>query len=124
MKTLRVLPAWTGCAALLGGLYMLASGVGCEPGWSPPRALTEAERALVERTNGFGFSLLAETARWEPGAEATVLSPLSASYALGMTLNGAAGETQAEMRGLLGYGSATLAEINETYCGGARWMTA
>jgi serpin B len=117
MKTLRVFPAWTGCSALLGGLFLLASGVGCEPGWSPPRALTEAERALVERTNGFGFSLLVETARREPGAEATVISPLSVSYALGMTLNGAAGETHAEMRSLLGYDSATLAEINETYRG-------
>jgi serpin B len=43
------------------------------------------------------------------------VSPLSASFALGMTLNGAAGETYDEIRTALAFGEASEQEINDGY---------
>lgn len=55
-----------------------------------PRALSAAEGRIIEASNRFAFGLLAQANR--PN-ENLFLSPLSASMALGMTMNGAAGET-------------------------------
>jgi serpin B len=44
-----------------------------------------------------------------------VLSPLSASMALGMTLNGAAGETFEAMRSTLGYPGMEIVDVNASY---------
>jgi len=43
------------------------------------------------------------------------MSPLSASMALGMKMNGAAGQTFEEMRGALAFGTQPTAEINASY---------
>ena len=43
------------------------------------------------------------------------MSPLSASMALGMTMNGASGSTFDEMRSTLGLGLQSSAEINASY---------
>jgi serine protease inhibitor len=45
------------------------------------------------------------------------ISPISASMALGMTMNGAAGVTQDEMRRTLRFGDASIAGINAGYRG-------
>jgi serine protease inhibitor len=79
-----------------------------------PRALSVQEQQLIRASNSFAFDILRETIRDEP-AENVFLSPLSASLALGMTLNGARGPTQDEMRAVLGYGNATMAEVNAAY---------
>ena len=73
--------------------------VGCgEPGTGPieelPRELTVAERLLVESSNEFALDLFGEVAGQDPGGN-LFISPLSVSMALGMTYNGAAGETPA-----------------------------
>jgi serine protease inhibitor len=68
-----------------------------------PRALTSAEALVLERSNRFAFGLLREVARAHEPGENVFLSPLSASMALGMTMNGAAGETHGEMRDMLGF---------------------
>jgi serpin B len=73
-----------------------------------------AELALVESGNDFGFDLLAVLAPEHRG-ENLFFSPLSASMALGMTLNGAAANTFEEMRRMLGYGGLTQTEINDSY---------
>lgn len=73
--------------------------------WPPPRASltrspTGAERTVAEATVGFGFRLLREVARDRPD-ENLFVSPLSVLMAMGMALEGARGETAAEMRATL-----------------------
>ncbi len=77
-----------------------------------PRALTAAEVEVIAASNRFAFDLLAQANR--PG-DNLFLSPLSASMALGMTMNGAAGETWNQMRDALEFGSLTEEEINASY---------
>lgn len=79
-----------------------------------PRQLTTGEQALVTAGNQFGFGLLRELTRATPG-ENLFLSPLSASMALGMTLNGTDGDTYDEMRTALGFGTATREEILRSF---------
>ena len=77
-----------------------------------PRALSPAEIELIAASNRFTFGLLAQANR--PG-DNLFLSPLSASMALGMTMNGAAGETWSQMRDALGFGNLAEEEINASY---------
>ncbi len=81
---------------------------------SLPRALSATEAAMIDASNAFGFNLLREE---NPSftARNVFLSPLSASMALGMTMNGAAGTTFDEMRGALGFGTQTHDELNQSY---------
>ena len=67
-----------------------------------PWALT-AEQIVIARSNTFGFDLLQEVDLRRGGDEPnTILSPLSASMALGMALEGADGDTFSEMQSALG----------------------
>ena len=77
-----------------------------------PRALTAAEVEVIRANNRFAFDLLAQANR---ANDNLFLSPLSASMALGMTMNGAAGETWNQMRDVLGFGSLAEEEINASY---------
>src|SRR5690606_16789294 len=105
-------------AAAAAAAAMLACG---ERGPGPvgpmtelPRELSVVEREIVDGANAFGFDLF----RLVHGAESApnvFLSPLSASLALGMTLNGAAGETWDGMRAALRLGGRSEQEINEGY---------
>src|SRR5690606_27401223 len=79
-----------------------------------PRALTSTERAIVGGANGFGLELFRRVYA-EEQAPNVFLSPLSASTALGMALNGAAGETWEGMRTGLRLGDRPEDEINEGY---------
>jgi len=79
-----------------------------------PRALSAPERAVVGANNRFAFDLLREASRRDTASN-LFLSPLSASMALGMTLNGARGETFSGMRSALGFGTMEPAEINGAY---------
>ena len=80
-----------------------------------PRALSPAELRIVDAANQFTFGLVREATRGLPPDSNAFLSPLSASFALGMTLNGARAETEQAMRSALGFGGATMAEINQGY---------
>ena len=83
-----------------------------------PRALTPSEQIVIARSNTFGFDLLREVdARRESDEPNTILSPLSASMALGMALEGAEGETFTEMQAALGFQDLTREEINASYGG-------
>ena len=83
-----------------------------------PRALTQAEKLVIARSNTFGFDLLQEVDEWrEADQPNTILSPLSASMALGMALEGSAGETFTEMQSALGFEGMTREEINASYSG-------
>jgi serine protease inhibitor len=80
-----------------------------------PRALSPAELGIVDGANSFAFDLLREVTRTlVPGSNA-FLSPLSASMALGMALNGANGETLDGMRATLRLAGMTEAEISQGY---------
>ena len=69
---------------------------------------------MVSASNAFGVRLLREVNG--SFADSNVfLSPLSASMALGMTINGAVGTTFEEMRAALGFGTESYAELNATY---------
>jgi serine protease inhibitor len=79
-----------------------------------PRELTIAEREVIDRSNDFAFELLRQV-RARRTSPNTFLSPLSASMALGMTLNGAANATFDSMRVTLGFENLTQGEINRSY---------
>jgi serpin B len=80
-----------------------------------PRALSGSEQAVIGANNAFGASLLGSVVRSRPDSN-VFLSPLSASMALGMTMNGAAGVTFDEMRSALGFPpQLAAADINASY---------
>jgi serpin B len=85
-----------------------------EPLKELPRALTAAEQGLIAGSNQFAFGLLREVDRADTSSNVFV-SPLSASMALGMTMNGARGTTLDEMRSTLGFGAMSLPDINSAY---------
>lgn len=69
---------------------------------------------IITRSNEFGFELFRQTALAEPEKN-MMLSPLSASIALTMLLNGCDGNTYDQIRDMLGFEGLTLEEINNTY---------
>ena len=79
-----------------------------------PRALSIAEQRLVDASNEFAFGVFREIdAQDDPGNR--FISPLSMSMALGMTYNGAAANTAAQMADVLGLDELTVQEANEAY---------
>lgn len=68
---------------------------------------------VIASSNGFGIDLFRVTALEE--TDNMMLSPLSASTALTMLLNGCNTETYEQIRDMLGYEGLTLDEINATY---------
>jgi serpin B len=76
--------------------------------------LTPQAVELIAIGNNFGIDLFTKTADGETGN--LMLSPLSANVALSMLLNGTDGETQSQIREMLGYPSGMpFEEINESY---------
>ena len=108
----------------VGVLTLLAAG-GCgrstsDPSGPPPaltalpRALTANEHTVLDASNAFSFALWGKINATQPDANVFV-SPLSASFALGMTLNGAANTTFDQMRSALQFGGAAQGDINDGY---------
>jgi serpin B len=79
-----------------------------------PRALTVGEQKLIVAANEFAFSLFAQLSAAQRDSNVFV-SPLGASMALGMTMNGAANTTYAQIRNALALGAASDMEINDSY---------
>ena len=80
-----------------------------------PRALSPAEVTIIDAANAFAFDLVREATGALPADSNVFLSPLSASMALTMALNGANGETLEGMRTSLRLSGLTEQEINEGY---------
>lgn len=78
------------------------------------RELTSLEKKLVEKDNSFGWQLFKEVSK-NSNNENIFISPLSVSMALGMTYNGAAGETESAMKSTLNFSGMSRQEINESY---------
>src|SRR5687767_6612940 len=104
-------------------VLLLAAGVACRepagPGSQPlletlPRALTAGERQTIAASNDFSLALFRAVNARKAG-ENVVISPFSASVALGMTMNGADGATLDAMQRTLGVAGRPLAEVNAAY---------
>lgn len=78
-----------------------------------PRTLTTVEQEGVRANTQFALHLLRNTSA--NAQNNVLLSPLSVSLALGMTMNGAAGNTLTEMQQTLGWGARSQGEINTAY---------
>lgn len=77
--------------------------------------LSPTEKELVQHCNDFSFNLLAQVANNEE-QENIILSPLSASMLLGMLMNGADGETLAQIQTMTGFGDdISIDDINAYY---------
>ena len=76
--------------------------------------LNEKSTEIVEADKAFSFELFREVYNLSQ-EDNLMISPLSASYALGMTYNGAAGTTLEAFRDVLHFGSLTDQEVNESY---------
>ncbi len=81
-----------------------------------PREFTLSESKLADASVTFGLQLYRDVAVTETQPN-LMLSPLSASMALGMTMNGAEGETLAAMRTSLGFGTLSESDVNQAYRG-------
>jgi serine protease inhibitor len=107
---------------LFAGLVVVSSACSDPSGPGPapariaalPRPLSSTEQATITASNTFGFNLLREVNPAFAGSN-VFLSPLSASMALGMAMNGAVGPTFEEMRTALAFGTATYDEVNQSY---------
>jgi len=80
----------------------------------PPRDLSIAEQKLVSADNVFGLKLFKALHLAKPESN-LFISPLSVSMALGMTLNGANGNTYEAMKTTLELNGLSENEINESY---------
>ncbi|HMB89207.1 MAG TPA: serpin family protein [Rhodothermales bacterium] len=81
----------------------------------PPEVnLSQAEQHLVEADNRFGLHLFRQLSQAD-AAENVFISPLSVSMALGMTMNGASGETRTAMEETLELAGLSEEEINASY---------
>jgi len=110
------------CVGVAGLLLIFVTGcdwVGSEgTEESPsPRSLTATETQVVETDNRFGLQLLRSTVEAENEPKNVFLSPLSVSMALGMTLNGARGDTRDAMEATLEKQDLSPPEINDAYRG-------
>lgn len=98
----------------VGGV-LIACGDGTGPINGLPRELTVGEQKLVATSNRFAFNLFREVVRQQPPDSNVFISPLSAAMALGMTYNGARGETQTGMAQALSLEDLTTQEANESF---------
>ena len=73
-----------------------------------------AKAKLLEADSGFSIDLF-KAIHANDSSDNIFISPLSVSMALGMTMNGATGNTHFEMQNTLGYVDMTQEEINKGY---------
>ncbi len=117
MERVRLLPL----AGLITLIAISCHGDPMGPGSPPslitelPRSLSQAELDLIEAGNAFALKLFREIDAQEAATANIFVSPLSVSMALGMTYNGAAGETQQAMAQTLEFQGLNLDEVNQGY---------
>lgn len=103
---------------LVAGIFI----IGCKTNTSPIeqmdrktiRPLTQSEQLIIESDQIFGLKLFKEVVRAQADTN-IFISPLSVSMALGMTLNGASGDTYEAMRQTLELNRLSEEEINSAY---------
>ncbi len=77
--------------------------------------LSPKQQQMLKQSNDFSLNLLRQTYKSDTGNENVLISPLSASMALGMLMNSAAGETLQQVKEGLGMADWTDEEVNEYY---------
>lgn len=77
--------------------------------------LDAAQTAVVGSGNAFAFDIFRRVIEKSGNSENVMISPLSISYALSMTVNGANGNTRDSMLKALRVSGLTLDEINSSY---------
>jgi serpin B len=95
-------------------LILQCSDTGVKPDPIDPPELTPAQKEIITASNSFAFNIFKEIVNNEADTN-IFISPLSISYALGMTYNGAEGETKEAMADVLGFDGMDDFEINESY---------
>lgn len=80
-----------------------------------PRALSGDEQIAATATTDFGLALFRAVNARSARGENLALSPISASLALGMLMNGAEGETLDQVRRTLGFGARQVTDVNAAY---------
>jgi len=80
----------------------------------PKITLNKKAAEIIEADKEFGFELFREVNILSE-EDNIMISPLSVSYALGMTYNGAAGTTLQAFNDVLHFGDLTMQEVNESY---------
>jgi len=81
---------------------------------TPKITLNKKSAEIIKADQAFGFELFREVYALSD-ADNLMISPLSVSYALGMTYNGAAGTTLEAFNDVLHFGNLTEEEVNESY---------
>lgn len=77
--------------------------------------LTSDQVAIISSENTFAFDIFKEVLKNAGNSENVIISPLSISYALSMTLNGAVGATRDSMLKALRISGMTPDKINNSY---------
>ncbi len=75
--------------------------------------LTEAERDFVNKNNGFSFNFYRTLNEKEVRGKSNIVSPMSATFVLGMLNDGASGKTAEEITSVLGFGGGDAKAVNE-----------
>lgn len=88
-----------------------------------PAQLTAIKQDIVENTNDFAFKLFKQVCARTAIDSNVFLSPLSASYALALTANGADGATRDSMLHALSLDNLDIDEVNAGYQSLARSLT-
>jgi len=117
MKTIRSYKPSIFIFSLL--ILALFTGQSCEkidPGPKEPKkvVLNKKSAEILQADRQFAFELFKEIHGLSE-ADNLMISPLSTSYALGMTLNGAKGTTKDAFRQVLHFEGLTDQEVNESY---------
>lgn len=115
MRANTTVPLLLAASIALSACESLTGPRGGAPELQLPRALSGDERALITAGNSFAFDLIRQVPIDDPASPNVFLSPLSASMALGMAMNGAAGDTWSQMRDALGFAGLDEPNINQAY---------
>jgi serpin B len=101
---------------LIPALFAFQSCEKSDPGPKEPNKieLNKKSAEILQADRQFAFELFKEIHKLSD-AENLMISPLSTSYALGMTLNGANGTTKDAFRQVLHFEDLTDQEVNESY---------
>ena len=103
-------------ALLSTALFLLPSCEKTDPVQKEPKKIVLNKKAaeILQADRQFAFELFKEVQSLSE-AENLMISPLSTSYALGMTLNGAVGTTRDAFREVLHFEELSDQEVNESY---------
>jgi serine protease inhibitor len=80
-----------------------------------PIDLSLKQVSLIESENSFAFDIFRKVLESTPESKNVIISPLSISYALSMTLNGANAATRDSMIKALRLNNITVDELNQSY---------